>query len=59
MTYCSSVGGQYNCDKLEQVYFSAMRAYMGIHKFAPLLGIIGDMEWSYFKVYINIAFTRL
>ena len=32
---------------------------MGIHKFAPLLGIIGDMGWSYFKVYINIACTRL
>ena len=59
MTYCSSVWGHCNCDKLEQVYFSAMRAYMGIHKFAPLLGIIGDMGWSYFKVYFNTACTRL
>ena len=36
-----------------------MRAYVGIHKLAPLLGIIGDMGRSYFKVYINIACTRL
>ena len=26
MTYCSSVWGHCNCDKLEQVYFSATRA---------------------------------
>ena len=33
MTYCSSVWGHCNCEKLEQVYFSAMTAYMGMHKF--------------------------
>ena len=36
-----------------------MRIFLGVHKFAPLFGIIGDMGWPNFNVYKYLNCMRL
>ena len=35
-----------------------MRVFMGVHKHAPLLGIIGDMGWIPNVLHRNIEYIR-
>ena len=36
-----------------------MRIFLGVHKYAPLLGIIGDMGWPDFQTYKQSGRMRL
>ena len=52
MTYGCSVWCHVNCNKIQQIFFKGMRIFLGVHKFAPLFGIIGDMGCQ-ILMYIN------
>ena len=45
LDYCCPVWSHIKTSKIEQVQHRAMRVYMGVNRFAPLLGIYGDMGW--------------
>ena len=40
LNYCSIVWAHADCSKSDQVQYKAMGVFMGVHKHAPLLGII-------------------
>lgn len=43
--YCSSIWGFKCYNKIDMTQNKAIRYFMGVHKFAPLLAINGDMGW--------------
>jgi hypothetical protein len=43
--YCSSIWGFKNYKKLDITQHRAIRYFMGVHRFAPILAITGDMGW--------------
>jgi len=45
MDYGSSVWGYKNYNASNSVHNRAMRYYLGVHKFAPIPGMEGDMNW--------------
>ena len=45
LNYCCPVWHDKGIFKLEQVQNRAIRVFMGIHRFAPIPGFIGDMGW--------------
>ena len=45
LDYCSGVWGYKSFVKIDTVQNRAMRYFMGVHKFAPNLSVIGDMGW--------------
>ncbi|XP_060563130.1 uncharacterized protein LOC132722622 [Ruditapes philippinarum] len=45
MNYCSSVWGYRKYQVMENVQHRAIRYYLGVHRFAPILAITGDIEW--------------
>ena len=40
-------------------YYRAMRIFLGVHKYAPLLGIICDMGWPDFQTHKQLGRIRL
>ena len=44
--YGAEVWGGIKSSPTDQVQLKAIRAYLGVHKFAPNLGLIGDMGWT-------------
>ncbi len=45
MHYSSCVWGFRVYDKCNQVLYKALRFYLGVHKYTPILGIFGDTGW--------------
>ena len=45
MDYCSGVWGYTQSKELDNIHFRAARCFLGVNKFAPKLGIEGDMGW--------------
>ncbi|XP_053381944.1 uncharacterized protein LOC128549356 [Mercenaria mercenaria] len=45
MDYCSSVWGYRKFQCIDNVQHRAIRCYLGVHRFAPILAITGDMGW--------------
>ena len=45
MDYCSSVWGVKRHQSLENVQHRAMRYFLGVHRFTPILAMVGDTGW--------------
>ncbi len=45
MHYSSCVWGFRIYDKCNQVIYKALRFYLGVHKYTPILGLLGDTGW--------------
>ena len=45
MHYCSGVWGYTQSKELDNIHFRAARCFLGVNKYAPKLGIEGDMGW--------------
>ena len=43
--YCSSIWGFKNFDKIDMIQNRAIRYFLGVHRFTPILAITGDMGW--------------
>ena len=56
--YCAGVWGLQKCDSLQHVQNRAMRFYLGVHKFAPTLGMLGDLGWYPLELYRKIDVIR-
>ena len=59
LDYCCPVWSHIKTSKIEQVQHRAMQVYMGLNRFAPLLGIYGDMGWlptKYRQILKNIRY---
>jgi len=56
LDYCSGVWGFGNFSKPDMVQNRAMRVFLGVHQFAPILALRGDMGWHTCRIrwYINI-----
>ena len=46
LDYCSAIWGYRFSSKCESIQNRAMRYFLGVHKFAPVLAINGDMGWD-------------
>ena len=46
LDYGSEIWGARKYHKIDQIQNRAMRAFLGVHKFAPLVGVQGDMGWT-------------
>ena len=45
MDYCSGIWGYGDNDNLDRVRQRAIRAFLGLNRFAPIAGMEGDMGW--------------
>jgi hypothetical protein len=45
MDYCSGVWGYRKYQAMDNVQHRAIRYYLGVHRFAPILAITGDISW--------------
>ena len=43
--YYSGVWGYNKHDCLNKVFYSAIRYFLGVHRFCPLLALLGKMGW--------------
>jgi len=59
MEYGSSIWGSKNGNKIDAIQHRAMRWYLGVHKFAPILGMQGDMGWFDSKIGRKLCMFRL
>ena len=45
MDYCSGIWGYGDNENLDRVHQRAIRAFLGLNRFAPIAGMEGDMGW--------------
>ena len=45
LDYCSGVWGFKQFDKIDMIQNLAIRYFMGVHRFTPILAMAGDMGW--------------
>ena len=43
--YCSPIWSHTDSNKIETVQNRVMKAFLGVHRQAPLVGMLGDMGW--------------
>ena len=58
LDYSSEIWGFKKYVKAEQVEQRAMRFFLGVHRFAPILGIQGDMGWIPSNIRWTISILR-
>jgi hypothetical protein len=59
MEYGSSVWGIKDAQKIDRVQHRAIRYFLGVHKFAPILGMLGDMGWHEAVIGRQLCMFRL
>ncbi len=57
--YGSSIWGYKSYESLDRVQNRATRFFMGVHRFAPILGHVGDMGWGSNKSRWKLNILRL
>mgnify|MGYP000571874639 CR=1 FL=1 len=57
LDYCSSVWGYTHFQSCENIQHRAIRYFLGVHRFAPIDAITGDVGWlpCQYRRWINIA----
>ena len=58
MDYGSEIWGFKDFAKLNTVQQNAIRVYLGLHKFAPIDGFIGDMGWTQAQIRRQVSMIR-
>ena len=58
LDYASGVWGFKAFDKIDHVQNRAIRAFLGVHNFAPNLGIQGDIGWTHSSVRRKVSIIR-
>jgi hypothetical protein len=58
LDYCSEVWGYRRFNQIDAVQNKAVRIFLGVHKFAPLNAIHGDMGWTSSEVRRKVAMCR-
>ena len=56
--YSAGVWGTKNYAKTEQVSYKAARYFLGVHRFAPVEALLGDMGWSTAKTRHKILIMK-
>ena len=59
LDYASGIWGAKEFDKIDHVQNRAIRAFLGVHNFAPNLGIQGDMGWTSSSVRRKVNIVRV
>ena len=44
--YCAAIWATKNIPKIEQVSYKAARYFLGVHRYAPIEALLGDMGWQ-------------
>ena len=52
--YSAGIWSMRTFPQIEQVQYQAARYYLGVHRFAPIEGLLGDMGWCSAKVRHNV-----
>jgi hypothetical protein len=57
MDYCSGVWGYKTFQSIENIQHRAIRHYLGVHRFTPILALNGDMGWipTQYRRWISIV----
>ena len=59
MEYSSGVWGFPRFPKMENIQNRAARIFLGVHKFAPTLGLEGDLSWLSIRYRLWINMLRM
>ena len=52
--YSAGIWSMRTFPQIEQIQYQAARYYLGVHRFAPIEGLLGDMGWCSAKVRHNV-----
>lgn len=58
LDYCTEIWGFKNFKSIEAVQNKAIRIFLGLHRFAPVAAINGDMGWTQCSVRQKVCLTR-
>ena len=58
MLYGSEECGYNKFTKCDQIQYRAMRFFLGVHKYAPVAGLQGDMGWISLSINRCISIVR-
>lgn len=59
LDYASGVWGAKSFDKIDHIQNRAIRAFLGVHNYAPNMAIQGDMGWTHSSVRRRVNMVRL
>jgi hypothetical protein len=56
MDYCSSIWGYKTYQQIDNVHNRSMRYYLGVHRYAPIAALSGDLGWvpSRYRRWLNM-----
>ena len=57
LDYSCAVWQHADCNKIDQVHNRAMRVFLGLHRFSPILGLEGELGWEpcFIRRYTELA----
>ena len=58
LDYCSEIWGYKNYSEIDAIQNKAIRIYLGVHRFAPIAALNGDMGWTHSQVRRHICILR-
>ena len=58
LDYGSEIWGIYKCSQIEKVQNNAARVFLGVNRFAPILGIQGEIGWRLCQNRVNLGILR-
>ena len=58
MLYGSEACGYNKFTECDQIQYRAMRSFLSLHKYAPILGLRRDMEWVSLSVNRRMSMVR-
>ena len=58
LDYCSETWGFKNIQSIDAIQNKAQRIFMGVHRFAPLAAINGDMGWTQSQIRRHVSMFR-
>jgi hypothetical protein len=59
LDYCSETWGFKNYSQIDAIQNKAIRIFLGVHRYAPLAAINGDMGWSCSRTRRQLAMIRM
>ena len=59
LDYCAAIWQHADCSKIDQIQSKAIRIYLGVNRFAPLLGLNGECGWIPGSIRRKLEICRL
>ena len=59
LDYCSEVWGFKNFSQIDNIQHKAIQIFLGVHRFAPIAAISGDMGWTQCQTRRHVCMIRM